>query len=98
MQETAIQELDRAALTLLEALDQRGDELRPYLEPGHLEALQREVVNLRRALLGLEIGPLYWATPGDLLDSVATERSLPVGAAAARLSEMLSKRLSESGG
>lgn len=89
MHETAIQELDRAAVTLLKALEVKAVELAPYLEPEHLQALYTEVVNLRRALLGLQMGPLYWETPAELLDDVLKDGELPVGDAAARVAAKL---------
>lgn len=98
MPDTAIHELDRAALALLQALAAHGGELRPYLEPDHLEALQQEVINLRRALLGLEMGPLYWETPPEFLEELVRTDSLPVQAAAARAAERLNPRQSGEGG
>ena len=91
MHETAIHRLDRAALAMIQALDEYGQELKPYLEADHLESLQREVVNLRRALLGLQMGALYWETPADVVDSVVTGEGLPVEDAAARIAELLKK-------
>lgn len=89
MHETAIQELDRAAVTLLKALEVNAVELAPYLESEHLQALYAEVVNLRRALLGLQMGPLYWETPAELVDDVLKDGELPVGDAAARVAAKL---------
>lgn len=62
MQPSSIEQIDRAALALLDALTAHGDELASYLETGHVAALEQEIVSLRRALLGLQMGPLYWAT------------------------------------
>jgi hypothetical protein len=92
MHETAIQQLDRAALTLIQALDQYSEELKPYLEGDQLESLQRDVVNLRRALLGLQMGPLYWETPAEIVEKVVNSETLPIADAAARAAEMLQKR------
>jgi hypothetical protein len=36
--------------------------LAPYLEAGQMAALTQEIISLRRTLLGLEMGPLYWET------------------------------------
>ncbi len=83
MHETAIQQLDRAALTLIQALDQYSEELKPYLEGDQLESLQRDVVNLRRALLGLQMGPLYWETPAEIVEKVVSSEALPIADAAA---------------
>ena len=98
MHETAIRQLDRAALTLIQALDIYSEELQPYLEADHLESLHREVVNLRRALLGLEMGALYWETPPELVDSVVSSESLPVEDAVARVTAMLHQRRLDSEG
>jgi hypothetical protein len=65
MQPSSVEQIDRAALALLEVLTAHGDELAPYLETGHVVALEQEIVSLRRALLGLQMGPLYWETPAE---------------------------------
>lgn len=84
MAENAVQELDRAALALLQALAVHGDALKPYLEANHLEALSAEVVALRRALLGLEMGALYWDAPTDIVEDLAHSTTMPVSEAAAK--------------
>jgi len=56
----SIDEIDRAALTLLQALAEHHDALAPHFEVGHLEGLQADLTTLRSALLGLQMGPLYW--------------------------------------
>ncbi len=84
MAENAVQELDRAALALLQALAAHGDALKPYLEANHLEALSNEVVALRRALLGLEMGALYWDAPTDVVEDLAKSMTMPVSEAAAK--------------
>lgn len=100
MHEQAILELDRAALTLVQALDSNGAELKPLLEPEHLERLRAEVVNLRRVLLGLEMGILYedWQIPDELLQLVAGEEQIPVQEAASRVADALSRGQIEGGG
>lgn len=92
MHETAIQQLDRAALTLIQALDQYSEELKPYLEGDQLESLQRDVINLRRALLGLQMGPLYWETTAEIVETVVNSEALPIADAAARVAAMLQQR------
>jgi hypothetical protein len=91
MHEIAIRRLDRAALALVQALDTYGDRLKPYLESQHLETLQSEVINLRRTLLGLEMGILYqdWDAPADLLESVVNSKPIPVEEAAAQVLDLL---------
>ncbi len=91
MHETAIRQLDRAALNLIQALEEHGETLKPYLETDHLETLQQEVVNLRRALLGLQMGALYWEAPADLVDSVVQEETLSIEDAAIRVTELIQK-------
>jgi hypothetical protein len=80
MREKAILEIDRAALALAQTLDTYGAELKAYLEPEHLERLQAEVINLRRVLLGLEMGLLYqdWEVPAEILEQVASQEMIPV--------------------
>jgi hypothetical protein len=80
MREKAILQLDRAALTLAQALETYGPELKSYLEPEHLERLQAEVINLRRVLLGLEMGLLYqdWEVPAEVLEQVVSQEVIPV--------------------
>jgi hypothetical protein len=84
--------LDRAALTLIQALDEYGDELKPYLETNHLESLHQEVVNLRRVLLGLQMGSLYWEIPPEIVESVVSSASLPIEDVATRVTEILHQR------
>jgi hypothetical protein len=92
MHEIAIQQLDYAALTLIQALDKYYDELKPYFEGDQLESLHQDVVNLRRALLGLQMGPLYWETPTEIVEQVVNSETLPIEAAAARVTELLEQR------
>jgi hypothetical protein len=96
MHEIAIRQLDRAALTLIQALDEYSNELKPYLETNHLESLHEEVVNLRRALLGLQMGSLYWEIPPEIVESVVNSESLPIEDAAARVTEMLHQHREDS--
>lgn len=93
MHEKAILKLDQAALDLVQALDTYGEELQPYLEPQHLASLQAEVVNLRRVLLGLEMGLLYqdWTVPAELLENVVSHEAIPVEEAAAHVVDLLNQ-------
>lgn len=61
-QPSFIEQIDRAALALLQALTTHGDELAPYLEAEYVASLKQEIIGLRRELLGLQMGPLYWET------------------------------------
>lgn len=94
MHEKTIRRLDRAALNLLQALDEYGEELKPYLGPQNLETLHLEIVSLRRELLGLQMGILYqdWEAPPDLLESVVSQEAIPVEKAAAQVADLLSQR------
>lgn len=87
MHADAIERLDRAALTLQSALDRHSAELAPYLEEGGLQTLRREVENLRRALLGVQMGPLYWDLPPEVVDEVLHAGPFLMGDAAERVSE-----------
>ena len=84
--------MDQAALTLIRALDEFGNELKPYLEANQLESMYQEVVDLRRALLGLEMGALYWETPPEIVDSFINNESLPIEDAAVRVTALLHQR------
>jgi hypothetical protein len=64
MQQASIEQIDRAALVLLQALAEHRKALARYFEPGHLEGLEADLTTLRQALLGLQMGPLYWNAPG----------------------------------
>ncbi len=66
--EEAILKIDHAAVEFLLALEQYKQELKSCVAAQDLARVQSEVVNLRRALLGLEMGVLYqdWeGTPGE---------------------------------
>lgn len=88
MQEEAIQQLDHAALALVQALELHGTAVAAYLDPAHLSQLHAELVNLRRVLLGLEMGVLYekWDVPETVLTQ-ADLTALPVEVAAERIAK-----------
>jgi hypothetical protein len=92
MHDEEIRQIDHAALALHQALEAHGEALEPYLED-HLAVLKAEVVRLRRALLGLEMGVLYqdYGAPEELLEDL-TGTDLPVEEAAAQAHERLGKR------
>lgn len=73
MQPSSIEQIDRAALALWQALVQHGDTLETYLEVGQMAALKQEIISLRRALLGLQMGPLYWETPPEDIDDPSAD-------------------------
>jgi hypothetical protein len=94
MHETAILQIDQAALALVQALDTYGDEMKPLLDLEQLETLHAQVVNLRRVLLGLEMGILYqgedWQVPEELLQQASREL-LPINKAALRIKDAASR-------
>ncbi len=96
MHEIAIQQLDHAALALIQALAKYYDELKPYFEGDQLESLHQDVVNLRRSLLGLQMGPLYWEIPAEIVEQVVDTEMLPIEDAAARAAEMLEQHPDDS--
>lgn len=71
MQQHAIEDIDRAAVELIRALDAWGEELAPYLGSDYLSALRDALIHLRSVLLGSQMGTLYppeWEVPADLLE------------------------------
>jgi hypothetical protein len=63
MHRDAINHIDDAALALVRALDEFGGEIEPYLGPEDracLACVRQDVARLREALLGAQMGPLYW--------------------------------------
>ena len=63
MHQTAIDQIDTAALALIQALDRHGSEIEPYLGPDEracIACVREDVARLREALLGAQMGPLYW--------------------------------------
>lgn len=64
MQHSSIEQIDRAALVLLQALGEHRAALAGHFEPGHLEGLEADLNTLRQALLGLQMGALYWDAEG----------------------------------
>lgn len=65
MEAKAIHEIDRAAVHLLAAIDAHGAAVRDLLDPGHLDRLREAIVEFRKEILGLEMGPLYDAEEPD---------------------------------
>lgn len=64
MQHSSIEQIDRAALVLLQALAEHREALARHFEPGHLEGRKADLTTLRQALLGMQMGALYWDGPG----------------------------------
>ncbi len=64
MQHSSIERIDRAALVLLQALGEHREALACHFAPGYIEGLEADLTTLRQALLGLQMGALYWDGPG----------------------------------
>lgn len=64
MQHSSIERIDRAALVLLQALGEHREALACHFAPGYIEGLEADLITLRQALLGLQMGALYWDGPG----------------------------------
>jgi hypothetical protein len=63
MTQESIAKIDAAALALVQALNTYGAEIEPYLGPDEracMACVRDDVEALRRALLGAQMGPLYW--------------------------------------
>ena len=94
MHEQAILQIDQAAVNLIQILDTHGEELKPYLEDKQLELLQAEVMNLRRVLLGLEMGILYqdyqdWNISPDVLKRMVSDGKVPINEVASEVAKKL---------
>jgi hypothetical protein len=94
MQENAILEIDHAALALVQAMETNAYELECCMDMDRLEALRAEIVNLRRALLGLEMGMLYQHQDYDekALTLAVTNEKTPVNQVAAKVMEQMRKK------
>ena len=93
MEEKAILEIDLAALGLINALEQFSADLSCCMDQKNLAALRDEIINLRRSLLGLEMGMLYQHKEYDqelLTQAVATEK-IPLNQVAEKLIKKLQK-------
>jgi hypothetical protein len=73
MQHSSIEQIDRAALVLLRALGEHREALACHFEFGHLEGLEADLTTLRQALLGLQMGALYWDAPNGEVGQVGGE-------------------------
>ncbi len=82
MQSSSIKQIDRAALTLLQALAEHREALAIHFEPCHLEGLEADLTTLRQALLGLQVGGStgkrragWWSRGGCRTMGAASERA-----------------------
>lgn len=63
MVQESIAKIDEAALALVQALNEYGPQVEAYLGPDEracITCVRDDVAALRRALLGVQMGPLYW--------------------------------------
>lgn len=68
MLRTAIDTVDAAAVALLQALAAYGEALQAAMDRDGQVALtsaRDDVIALRRALLGMQMGALYWSAPPE---------------------------------
>lgn len=77
MTQESIAKIDAAALALVQALDEYGPQVEPHLGPDEracIACVRDDVAALRRALLGAQMGPLYWDSQnaGDESDTQTT--------------------------
>ena len=78
---TSIDKIDMQAQNLLQILADSEKALESYLDPERLGAVIRAraaVIELRRALLGAQMGPLYWENrEGDAGPTPKPEAEVP---------------------
>ena len=91
MEEQAILEIDHAALELIKALEQYSTNLSCCMDQEKLTALREEIINLRRSLLGLEMGILYQHQDYDkeLLTQALVAEKIPLNQVASKLIQKL---------
>jgi hypothetical protein len=78
---TSIDRIDMQAQNLLQLLDESTHTLESYLDAERLGTVARAraaVIELRRALLGAQMGPLYWEhREGDAGPTPPPEAEVP---------------------
>ncbi len=65
MNKEAIRELDTAALAMLNLMKKYGDELEFETDASLLKALNENIANFRRLLMGMEMGVQYQGEEWD---------------------------------
>lgn len=93
MREDSILQIDQAALGLIHALEKYANDLECCMDMKHMAALRLELINLRRALLGVEMGMLYQDKEWDekvLEKAVATEK-IPLDKVAEKVANELNQ-------
>jgi len=91
MREDSILQIDHATLTLIQALDQYASDLECCMDMRSLAALKQELINLRRALLGVEMGMLYQDKEWDekLLEHAVKTENIPLNKVAEKVVNQL---------
>ncbi len=92
MFKTAIERIDEAALALIQQIDAHGEALQAYLDAERIENMTRaraEAVNLRRALLGAQMGPLYWDAPSEMIEHAVDDKTHTVAESADAIEKSL---------
>ncbi len=78
---TSIDRIDTQAQNLLQLLDESTETLASYLDAERMGTVTRAraaVIELRRALLGAQMGPLYWERrEGDAGSTSPPEAQVP---------------------
>jgi hypothetical protein len=92
MFKTAIERIDEAALMLINQIDEHGEALRAYLDAERVENMthaREAAINLRRALLGAQMGPLYWDAPPEMIERAVDDKTHTVAESANAIEKTL---------
>jgi len=94
MREDSILQIDQAALDMIRALEKYANDLECCMDMKHLEALRQELINLRRALLGVEMGMLYQDKDWDekVLEKAVTTEQIPLDKVAEKVAIQLNQK------
>jgi len=65
MNKEAIRELDTTALAMLNLMEKYGDELEFKIDASLIKALNENIANFRRLLMGMEMGVQYQGEDWD---------------------------------
>ncbi|MBU1661233.1 MAG: hypothetical protein KKD28_07150 [Chloroflexi bacterium] len=65
MNKEAIRELDTAALAMINLMKKYGDELEFKIDASLIKALNENIANFRRLLMGMEMGVQYQGEEWD---------------------------------
>lgn len=92
MFKTAIERIDEAALALIQNIDAHTEALGGYLETDRMEIVshaREAAIDLRRALLGAQMGPLYWDAPSDMIEHAVDDKTHTVAESADAIEKTL---------